>query len=697
MMVQAPKDMGEGLEIPNDPHHTPIVTQPSSSPPRRSKNQKGNKGNKLKFLHQVVRFLMRKVLDLEEAKTTQAMEIASLKKRVKKLEHKRKLRTSGLKRLRKGRMNEEDMFGVNDLDSDEVVMDVLASDKVEQSVKIIKKEVSTADPVTTADEVVTIADKDKGKGKMIKPERPLKRKDQIMMDEEVARNLEAHMQAKLEEEERLARLKEEETNIALVVEWDNTQAMIDVYFKLATRLQEEERGELSIEEKSRLFVELMDKRKKHFARLRAEKIRSKPPTKAQKRNQMSTYLKNMANYKHNQLKNKSFKEIQMLFNNTMKWIEAFVPMDTELVKGSDKAIEGSEKAKEELKRCMEIIPDDDDVTIKATPLSSNLQPLEDLEVLWSIVKARFKKTKPIDDMDNLLFQTLKTMFEDHVANNIWKYQQGTVKVLHWKLFDSCGLYCVTTQNMVYYLLVEKVYPFTRKFPLQMWNDVRLQLDYEVEMEYDLLILIRRQINEGYGRIVGIKRLHDDVRVTIAQGSTTFILKLLGLYGLMGGSVPLLSPRFISKNGRLGSTSIEIPLVSSTSSGSLLRSSSQKFDAFGHFSKATTSTAIATAAATPRTTTTADYTTTGTTTTSTAAVTPPRSHHHPTVHATAATTAATAAAFPAAAAAVAGCGRKHGHHRRGGGRNRLKTLRLTLMRSLRRDAGISSGIDPRVPM
>nr|GFD34847.1 hypothetical protein [Tanacetum cinerariifolium] len=56
----------------------------------------------------------------------------------------------------------------------------------------------------------------KGKAKMIKPKKPLKRKDQIMIDEEVARNLEAQMQAKLEEEERLARQKEEEDNIALI-------------------------------------------------------------------------------------------------------------------------------------------------------------------------------------------------------------------------------------------------------------------------------------------------------------------------------------------------------------------------------------------------------------------------------------------------------------------------------------------------
>nr|GFA02964.1 hypothetical protein [Tanacetum cinerariifolium] len=57
----------------------------------------------------------------------------------------------------------------------------------------------------------------------------------------------------------------------------------------------------------------------------------------------------MENYKHNQLKGKSFKEIQILFNNTMKWIEAFVPMDTELVKGSEKAEKGSEKKTAEAK------------------------------------------------------------------------------------------------------------------------------------------------------------------------------------------------------------------------------------------------------------------------------------------------------------------------------------------------------------
>ncbi|GJY12144.1 hypothetical protein Tco_0381453 [Tanacetum coccineum] len=112
-------------------------------------------------------------------------------------------------------------------------------------------------------------------------------------------------------------------------------------YELAQRLQAEEHGELTIKERSKLFVGLIDKRNKHFAKLRAEEIRRKPPTKAQKRNQMCTYLKILANYKHSQLKNKSFKEIKMLFDNTMKWVDLFVPMDSEVMEGSKSQAEGS--------------------------------------------------------------------------------------------------------------------------------------------------------------------------------------------------------------------------------------------------------------------------------------------------------------------------------------------------------------------
>nr|GEV69163.1 hypothetical protein [Tanacetum cinerariifolium] len=259
--------------------------------------------------------LSNRVLSLEQTKTNQAAEIKKLKKRVKKLEGKKKKRTHGLKRLYKGRMNEEDLFRIHDLSGDEMFVDVTASENVEHDATVAEKEISTGDLVTTTD-VLTLAQtlmeikaakpkekrvtiqepsefrtisssrpsqppqaKDKGKGIMVEPEKPLKMKDQIVLNEEVVRKLEAEIKDKMEEEERIAREKEE-TNIAMIAEWDNTQAMMDADCELAGKLQEEEKGELTIKEKSKLFVELMNKRKKHFKRLRAEERRRKPPTKA---------------------------------------------------------------------------------------------------------------------------------------------------------------------------------------------------------------------------------------------------------------------------------------------------------------------------------------------------------------------------------------------------------------------------------
>ncbi|GKE11451.1 hypothetical protein Tco_1415002 [Tanacetum coccineum] len=147
-----------------------------------------------------------------------------------------------------------------------------------------------------------------------------------------------------------------------------------------------------------------------------------------------------------------------------------------------------DKESEELKQCLEIVPDDgDDITIDATPLFIISPTImlknygrEDLEVLWSIVKARFKKTKPVNYIDNLLLHNLKTMFEHHVEDNF----------------------------MLFYLLVEKIYLLTNHTLHQMFNDVKLQVDYECEMAFELLRL---------GRIVGIKSL---LEVTAAKVCVT---------------------------------------------------------------------------------------------------------------------------------------------------------------------------------
>ncbi|GJR91770.1 hypothetical protein Tco_0215781 [Tanacetum coccineum] len=81
-------------------------------------------------------------------------------------------------------------------------------------------------------------------------------------------------------EERIVRLEEEkidEDNIA----WDDIQAKVDADYQLAKRLQAEEQGQFTIEEKATLFKELLEQRRKHFAAKRAEEKRNKPPTKTQ--------------------------------------------------------------------------------------------------------------------------------------------------------------------------------------------------------------------------------------------------------------------------------------------------------------------------------------------------------------------------------------------------------------------------------
>ncbi|GJR15817.1 hypothetical protein Tco_0798469 [Tanacetum coccineum] len=296
---------------------------------------------------------------------------------------------------------------------------------------------------------------------MVEPEpmKKMSKKDLLRLDEELAFKLQA-------KEERLARDKSQQVKEANIA-WDDLQAKIEADYQLAQRLQAQEQEELTDEEKARLFVQFLEQRRKYFAAKKAEEKRNKPPTRAQQRSIMCTYLKNMKGWKPKSLKNKSSANIQELFGKAMKRVNTFIDYRTELVEESSKkaeveiAYESSlkkaeeeleqerskkqklEKDKEskELKQCLEIVPNDgDDVTIDVTPLSTKsliivdykiykegnktyfqiiiadgnsqmyltfLKMLknfdrEDLEVLWSIVKARFKKTEPVNYMDNFL-------------------------------------------------------------------------------------------------------------------------------------------------------------------------------------------------------------------------------------------------------------------------------------------------------
>ncbi|GJU71806.1 hypothetical protein Tco_1263211, partial [Tanacetum coccineum] len=176
---------------------------------------------------------------------------------------------------------------------------------------------------------------DKGKGILIEP---VKKKDQILLDKETTLNL----QAEFDEEERLAKekaKKEKEVNIALIETWDDIHAKIDADHQLAERMQAQEQEELSIDEKATLFQQLLEKRRNHFLAKRAEEKRNNPPTKAQQRKIMCTYLKNMEGYKLNDLKLKEFDSIQEMFDRAFKRVNTFKDFRTEFVEGKEKRAE----------------------------------------------------------------------------------------------------------------------------------------------------------------------------------------------------------------------------------------------------------------------------------------------------------------------------------------------------------------------
>ncbi|GKA15692.1 hypothetical protein Tco_0695439 [Tanacetum coccineum] len=130
-----------------------------------------------------------------------------------------------------------------------------------------------------------------------------------------------------------------------------------------------------------------------------------------------------------------------------------------------------DKETTELKNLMEVMPDEEDVTLDYIPLAVKSPSIidwkilkegkksyykiiradesskmylvfshmlksfdrEDLETLHKLVKAKYGSTRHVEDLDLVLYGDFKTMFEPHVENNVWK-NQSDYRVLDRKLY-----------------------------------------------------------------------------------------------------------------------------------------------------------------------------------------------------------------------------------------------------------------------
>ncbi|GJY49460.1 hypothetical protein Tco_0439416 [Tanacetum coccineum] len=179
---------------------------------------------KLNELMELCTNLSQRVLDLENTKTSQVAEITKLKERVKKLERRNKSRTLGHKRLRKvGRSaqvvssNDEDPNRYQSIKPKDVTTTATTTTTAVTRPKargVVVREPSEFRTTTSSSQTSQLPQvKDKGKAKLIEHEKPLKKKDQILVDEEIAQRLQEEFQAEKEEEDNL-------------ISWDNTQAMM---------------------------------------------------------------------------------------------------------------------------------------------------------------------------------------------------------------------------------------------------------------------------------------------------------------------------------------------------------------------------------------------------------------------------------------------------------------------------------------
>ncbi|GKB52735.1 hypothetical protein Tco_0903488 [Tanacetum coccineum] len=196
MMVQAQEEMGKEPITDEAANEEKVPTQSNDQLLSRF-NTLGSGEDRLtlKELMDLCTKLSYRVLDLETIKTAQAKEIASFKKReveVEKVVNTAKVTTESATTTT-----------VDKLTMAQTLIEIKAAKPKVRGVMI--QESSEFTTTTTTIPAALKPSQDKGKAKMIESEKPLKKKDLIMYDQEVGLNLQAQLQAKLEEEERLTR------------------------------------------------------------------------------------------------------------------------------------------------------------------------------------------------------------------------------------------------------------------------------------------------------------------------------------------------------------------------------------------------------------------------------------------------------------------------------------------------------------
>ncbi|GKC46487.1 hypothetical protein Tco_1064209, partial [Tanacetum coccineum] len=175
---------------------------------------------------------------------------------------------------------DEDMFRVNDLEGNEVIVETEVDHEVVVETEVASKDVNLSVDEGTLAQVLAVLKSAKPKADKVMLQEP--EHGTIITTTADTTVIAASTRPKANG---LAIHEEEQATRPTVSSQQpsHVKANIDVDYQLAQILQAQEPEELTDEEKTRLFVQFLEQRRKHFAAKRAKEKRNRPPTRAQQR------------------------------------------------------------------------------------------------------------------------------------------------------------------------------------------------------------------------------------------------------------------------------------------------------------------------------------------------------------------------------------------------------------------------------
>ncbi|GJR34156.1 hypothetical protein Tco_1209840 [Tanacetum coccineum] len=369
-----------------------------------------------------------------------------------------------------------------------------------------------------------------------------RREELKRQDELAAKRLQEELELSEAQKKRMAQVQEA-AQFYTEEDWDTIRAKLEANADLVKEIAGEDVSEADYAQR---MVGLISQRRKLIAEQKAKAQRDKPMTQAQQRQYMATYLKNQGGWNLAQIKKLTDEELKEKFEYLMRSMErifqeaksdtredVFVPKekDKESVKREEefeikKSVLRYTKRKSLARKGLQKKPESaksgteedveaymeervDEPSSEEFPMGSIPQGLapakifqgllndltrDDIKELYRLMMLKYGDNRPEKEYERVLWGDLKTMFDPpSIEDAVWSltHQQ---KVLSWRYFHSCAVYCLTLKAAHIYILTEVKYPLPSRV-CQAMLEMKLIGDRKDEVCYQLLKLIEKQAQQ----------------------------------------------------------------------------------------------------------------------------------------------------------------------------------------------------------